>query len=159
MCTARKIDQQGRQDADVQAVEPGERLVAVVGAPDHDLLEVRADHRRTAHDVGRDLGRPVALLVPGEQVAGQAEAEREEQQGHAEPPVELAGPAIRAGPDDLEQVQGQQHHHRLRREVVDAADEPAVPHVVADVEDARPGHRGRRAVRRHQQDPGERPGS
>ena len=36
-------DEQGRQDADVQAVEPGERLVAVVGAADDHLLEVGAD--------------------------------------------------------------------------------------------------------------------
>ena len=65
---------------DVQAVEPGERLVAVLRAADHDRLEVRPDHRRPAHDVGDDLGRPVALLVPGKQVAGEAEAERQDQE-------------------------------------------------------------------------------
>ena len=80
-CAARQMHEQGRQEPDVQAVEPGQRLVAVVGAADHDLLEVRAEHRAPAHDVGRDLGRPVALLVPGEQVAGQAEAQGQEQAG------------------------------------------------------------------------------
>ena len=37
--------EQGRQDADVQAVEPRDGLVAVVGAAHHDLLEIRADDR------------------------------------------------------------------------------------------------------------------
>ncbi len=148
--------QQRRQHRDVQGVEPRERLVAELAAAHHDLLEVRADHRSTAHDVGHDLGRPVALLVPGELVAGMAESDGDEQQGHPEPPGELARSPIGPRPDHLEQVQTQQHHHRLSREVVDSADEPAVPDLAADVEDARPGRRGRRAVRRHQQDAGER---
>ena len=83
--------EQRRQEPDVQGVESGQRLVAEIAAADHDLLEVRADHRGSAHDVGHDLGRPVALLVPGEQVAGVAESDRDEQQRQAEPPVELAG--------------------------------------------------------------------
>ena len=117
--------EQGRQDAHVEAVEPGERSGCRIRPADDDLLEVRADDRRPPHDVGGDLRRPVALLVPGKQVAGQAEAQRHEQQGHAEPPVDLAGRAVGAGEQDLEQVQGQQDDHRLRAEVVDAPDEPA----------------------------------
>ena len=146
--------QQCRQHADVQAVEAGDRLVAVVGAANQDPLQIRPRDRRPAHDVGRDLGRPIALLVPRQQVSRQAEAEREEQQCHPEPPVKLARPAISPGPEHLEEVQHQQNDHRLRGEVMDAADEPAPPHLVADIEDARPGHRRRRAVRRHQKDPG-----
>ena len=46
-------DQQRRQDADVQAVEPRERLVAVLGAADDDLLDEGA----------RGPGVPPAMLV------------------------------------------------------------------------------------------------
>src|SRR4051812_35754682 len=75
-------DEEGRQAADVEAEEPGDRLVAVVEAAAPDLLDRRAEPRGPAGDVGRDLGGPVSLLVPGEQVAGQAEAQGEEHQSH-----------------------------------------------------------------------------
>ena len=50
-----------------------------------------------AHDPGRHLRRPVALLIPRQQVAG--EREREHEAAHQQPgqPVELARLAIRAG--------------------------------------------------------------
>ena len=111
-----------------------------------------------AHDVGGDLGRPVALLVPREQIAGQAEPERQEQQGHAEPPVDLAGRAIAPAHKTWRRCMTSSTTIACAREVVHAADEPAAPHLLADVEDTRPGGRRRRAVRGHQEEPGKRPG-
>ena len=64
-------------------------------------------HGCPAHDVGHDLGRPVALLVPGKLVAGVAEADHQDQQGQAQPPVELAGLAIGPGQEGLDQVEEQ----------------------------------------------------
>ena len=146
-----ECDEQARQDRDVQREEAGERLVAVLRAAHQELLGVRADHRHAAHDIGDDLGRPVPLLVPGELISRVSEPDREDQEDHAEPPGELAGPAIGADPEHLEQVECQERDRGLRGVVVDAPDEPSEPHLIIDVIHAAPGGRGRRAIRRHQE--------
>ncbi len=98
-----KDDKRG-QDGDVQGVEPRERLIAIVGATLKDLLKIGTDVRSAAKNIGRDLGGPVRLLIPGELVTGVAQADHEDQQRDPQPPGELARPAISSRPDHLEQV-------------------------------------------------------
>ena len=65
-------DDQRRQDCHMQGVETRQRVMSINRAADNDLLHERPQHRQVAGDVGCHLRRPVALLVPGKQVAGQA---------------------------------------------------------------------------------------
>ena len=58
-------------------------------------------------DVGRHGGGPVALLVPGQQVAGEGDGQGQHQQDHADDPVEL--PRRLVGP-------GQQHPHHVHED-------------------------------------------
>src|SRR5205814_1255451 len=70
-------------------------------------------------------------------------------------PVEFARRQVSAGDDDLQHVQRDQHHHRLRAEVVQAADQPAEVHLVLDGVNAIPGLRAGRTVGGHQHDAGD----
>ena len=98
-------DHQDGQDGHVQAEKASDRLVAIFGAANHDRLESRPHDRSPAHDVGHDLGRPVALLVPGKLVASVSEGYGQHQKGQSEPPVDFARLAVRSCDQHLKQVQ------------------------------------------------------
>ena len=85
--------------------------------------------RHRAGDVGADLGGPVGLLVPGQQVAREPEAEGDEQQHHAGEPVELARRLVGAGEEDAQHVDEHQQHHATGGPLVDGAYPPAELHV------------------------------
>ena len=70
-----QYDHAERQDADVQGVEARERMVAVVRSADRELLDVIAKDGDVAGDIGGDARRPVTLLVPRQEVAGQAQSQ------------------------------------------------------------------------------------
>ena len=144
-------DQQHRQEEDVEPEEARERQVPDAVAALHHALDPATDERDGPHDAGHDAGRPVALLIPGQEVAGQAERERHEQQEHAGPPAELSRRAVGAVQQHLEHVHDEQDDHRARAEVVQAAHEPAERHHVAEEVDASPRLPARRrVVERHQ---------
>ena len=123
-------------------------------ADDHFLLEF-ANHGHVASDVRRHLRGVIALLVPRQQIAGQAQAEDDAHQAQAEPPVDFARRQMGPRDDDLQHVHAHQHDHCLRAEVMQAADEPAEIHLVLDEVNAVPGLRVAGAVRRHQQHAGD----
>ena len=145
-------DHERRQHADVQGVEVRQRVMAVLRAADDDLLNERADDGQVAGDVRGHLRGPVALLVPRQQIAGQAQAQNDAHERQAEPPVDLARRQVGAGDDDLQHVQAEQHDHRLRAEMVQAADQPAEVHLVLDEVDAAPGRAVAGAVGGHEQE-------
>src|SRR5450756_3123836 len=78
-----------RQDQHVQVEETpqggGADLIAATQADEQEV----ADPGHGAGDVGADLGRPVRLLVPGEQVAGEPEAQGDHEEHHAGEPCLL----------------------------------------------------------------------
>ena len=63
---AEQTEDRPRQHVGVQREEVGQRVVAVERAALQQPLERRTDHRRRPDDAGRDLRRPVALLIPGQ---------------------------------------------------------------------------------------------
>ena len=60
-----------------------------------------------------------------------------------------------AGDHHLEHVHPEQHDHRLRAEMMQAADQPAEIHLVLDEINARPGSTVPGTVRRHEQHAGD----
>ena len=130
---------QGRgQDPDVQGVEARQRVMAVDGPADQDRLEHRADAGDAAGDVGRHLSREEALLVPRQQITRERQAQDDAHERDAEPPVHFARRQMGPGDDDLQHVDGEEDDHRLRAEVVQAADQPAEVHLILDEVDGAP---------------------
>src|SRR6185503_13628223 len=68
------------------------------------------------------------------------------QQEKSEPKINLTRRLVRTVDDDLQEVQDQQHVHRLRRIVMQTAQQPAAQHFILDVINAFPGGVGTRAV-------------
>ena len=148
-----KGDQCAGEEARVQREETGQRVVAVVGAAHHQLLERRADQGHKAGKVGRNAGCPIALLVPGQEVAGQGHAQHELHQDQPEPEVDLARGPVGAVDHDLHQMQRQEHDHRLCHHMMNAADKPAASHLVLNEVDAFPGGLGAGRVARPEHEP------
>ena len=89
-----------RQDRDVEPVEAREGRARHVGAAAQDAREQVTDDRDLRRHVGADLRREVGERVPGQQVAGEAESERQEEQQGARDPGQLARRAVRLQEED-----------------------------------------------------------
>ena len=113
--------EQHRQQQHVQREESRERRRAELAAAAQELHERPADDRRRAGDVRSNLGRPIRLLIPRQQIAGEPEAQHEEQQHDAEQPVGSRGVLVRAHRENADHVGEGEHHHRRRAPMVDAA--------------------------------------
>ncbi len=122
----------------MQRKEASQRVMAIVGATDDDLLHLGPDHRHDAEQVGGHARGPISLLIPREQVTGQRQAQHDQHQHQAEPEVDFARGPIGAIDDHLHQVERQQHDHGLREKVVHPAQQPAAGHFVLNVEHAFP---------------------
>jgi hypothetical protein len=123
-------------------------------------IERLGDSYRVGHlarrlsDVGPDRDRPVGQLVPRQQVSGERQAQRDDQQAQPDQPIELARAAVRAGVERPHHVQQHGHHHHVGRPAVDVADEPARRHDEVDVLDRIVRHFGIGFVVEHQQHTG-----
>ena len=58
-------DQHCRKHPGMKGKETGEGVMPRLVPTYHQLLELVSDQRRVGHDIGRHLGGPVALLIPG----------------------------------------------------------------------------------------------
>ena len=134
-----EADQERGQHAGVQREEARQRMVAVFAAADHELLQGFADEGDQAHEARRHAGRPIAALIPREQIAGERQAQDDLHQNQAEPEIEFARRFICAVDHHLKQVERQQHDHGLRHVMVQPAQQPAELHLVLDVIGAFPG--------------------
>jgi hypothetical protein len=59
----------------MQGIETGEGKVSKVGAADEEFRHPFAEQRRAGEDVGADLGAPITLLVPREQMAAERQGD------------------------------------------------------------------------------------
>ncbi len=75
-----------RQHQDVDPEEPAHRVARDVGAAAQQQQQLLADDRHAARDLRAHDRRPVGALVPGQEVAGEAEAERHHQEQAARRP-------------------------------------------------------------------------
>jgi len=94
-----------------------------------------AEQGRGPRHVRADRHRPDCQLIPGEQVAGEREQEREGEQVDADDPVELPGRLVTAGHEDPEHVQPDEDDHAVRRPAVHVAHDHSEGNVEVEVLD------------------------
>ena len=135
--------------------EPGQGRLGHVRAAAQQEEERRPDDRHRAGDLRAHGRRPVRALVPGQEVAGEPEPDRDHEHAAAHDPGQLARVLVGRLEEDPEHVQDQEHDHQVRGPVVDAPDEPAELDVAGDGQHALVGAVGRGAVVQRQQRPGD----
>ncbi len=113
-----------------------------------------------ARQVRPHRDRPDGQLIPGQEVAGEGQAEGQEQQDHPDHPVELPGRLVRAGVEHPGHVEGHREHHEVGPPSMDVPDQVAEDHAVSDVQHVRVRGGGADvrggAVEEHQVDAGHR---
>ncbi|PRQ07406.1 hypothetical protein ENSA7_28870 [Enhygromyxa salina] len=141
-----------RQHEHMQRIEPGNRQITILRPTLQRVLQ-QVTKRHRPHDPGRDLRRPVPLLIPRQQVAGQRKRQHQPTHREAGPPVELTRLPIRPREHHLHQVQDRDDHHHRRSVVMQPTQEPPAGDPILQVRGARPRVARRRAIIGSQQDP------
>ena len=98
---------------------------------------------------------PEGQLVPGQQVAREAQQQRQHKQRHAHHPVKLSGRLVGGGVERPGHVQDDTQHHGVGRPAVDVAHEASRGNDVVDFLHRVVRLFGRRFVINHQRDPGD----
>lgn len=127
-------EQHPGQQQDVQRVQPGDQVVPGELGAEREHADVRAHHRDRQHDALGDPEPRPGQQVVRQRVAGEAFGERQQEQRHADHPVELTGAAERAGEEDPQQMRADGGDEDQRRPVVQLPDQQSAPHVEADVQ-------------------------
>ncbi len=139
----------------MEGVEAQEGRLAERVATDQQLREAVAEERDVLHEVRADSDRPVAELVPRQQVTGEREEEGQQQEDDADHPVELAGLLVRPGKEGAHHVEEHGEHHEMGRPTVDVAHELPEADAGAEVLHVSVGRADRGRVEEHQVHAGE----
>ena len=115
-------------------VEAADDVLARELAAEQQRRDPRADDRDRQRDRVGDAQTRARQLVVEQRVAGEPVEDGEDQQRHADHPVDLARPAERAGEEHAAQVHDDGGEEQQRRPVVDLAHHQPGPHVEAQVE-------------------------
>ena len=127
--------QQRRQHPDVGTEESRERQAGDLVASKHEVSDEPPDDRHHLTDPGTHHRCPIGPLVPWQQIAGESEGERDQQQCDTGDPGDFSRILVGAIHDDPDHVQDRQQHHGARPPVMQTADQPAEREVVGDVGD------------------------
>ena len=100
---------------------------------------------RKPSNIERHLRREVRIHIPRKQVSGKAEDERDEQQEHADDPLQFARRFVRAEDQHLQQMQEDQRDHRRCAPVVNRQ-QRVRERIQIDRAGRFPSRRGRRRV-------------
>ena len=122
----------GRDQQDVHRVEPADDVGARPLAAEDQVRQPLADERDGEDDGVGDAQPGARQQVVGQRVAGEPGGEGEQQQEHADDPVDLARPAEGAGEEHPRHVQGDRADEHERRPVVHLADQQAALDVEGD---------------------------
>ena len=95
-----------------------------IAAQQHEVNLV-AEYRHGRCDIRSHRDRPICQLIPGQQVPGIAEQQRDQQQNNSDHPTEFAWRTIGAPIEHLKHVGEHQEHHGMRRPAVQIAQEQA----------------------------------
>ena len=120
----------------MQHVEAKQGFLSDRGISQQQKADLFADYGCVAGDRGAHGDRPESQLIPGQQIAGEAQEQRHQQQQHAQHPVELARLLVGAGEEDAAHVQEDHRHHAVRRPAMHVAQKGAEGHRAAQVEHA-----------------------
>jgi len=96
-------------------------VLADLEAAQQQQLAGGVEQRRERGHVGADGDGPESDLVPRQQVTGEREEHGQEQEHHANDPVELTRWLVGAVIKDSHHVQEDEEHHQVRRPSVDVA--------------------------------------
>ncbi len=138
--------QGGRQHAGVQGEKARRREVSERRPADRQLVHLSANSRQQQEEAGSHLGAPVAVLVPGEEVAGEVQGQRQHAGEHDGPEEKFPRRPIGPAEDRLHQVNADQHEHDLGGVVMHRPQQPSAEHLRLNVVDAFPGGLGGGAV-------------
>ncbi len=112
--------------------------------------------RQKGEEAGSRLGRGVAVLVPGEQVAGQDGRQGEQPEPHGGPKHQFPRRSIRAGQNALHDGDDQHGQEHVGRVVMDRPKQPAAGDLVLDEVDAFPRGLGAGAIVGPEEEAGDR---
>ena len=144
-----------RQEEDVEGVEARQRRAADRVAGEDELDDLRADERRAPGLAGEDEDRPVGGLIPAQELAGEGQRHRRQQQHHPGEPVRLARELVGAHQVGLDHVQADEDDHRRGAEVVHPAQHATQRRLLGDERQAVVGVAGRGDVGAGQRDAGD----
>ncbi len=119
---------------------------------EHEESNLAANHRHRGSNVRSDRDGPERQLIPGQQVSGIAEQQRDQQKNDANHPVELARRPIRSAVEHTEHVREDQEHHGVGRPAMQIAEKLPRGNHELQVLGIGICLRGRRVVVEHQQD-------
>ncbi|MBV6519333.1 MAG: hypothetical protein HCAMLNBO_02152 [Candidatus Brocadia fulgida] len=95
----------------MEGIKTGNGKIPVVSASLMQYFDVLTNHRDRAHDIGSNLRGPVSFLIPGQEIAGEAETRQTEKQDNAGNPIQLPRLLVRAKDKDLKHMHKGQDHH------------------------------------------------
>src|SRR3990172_1446174 len=124
-----------RECDDVEDIEPQQRVLADLEAAEQEDLAGDVEQGGVARHVRADRDRPVGDLVPRQQVAGERQHDREEQQDDADDPVELARRLVGAVVEDPHHVQEDEEHHEVGAPAMDVPGEQPEGDLRLDAQD------------------------
>jgi hypothetical protein len=127
-------DQAGDQQH-VHRVEACERVGTDLRTAFEEVRKERPQDGSRAVQIDPDYGGPVRGLVPRQQVAREPLEHADDQQQHADDPVQLARVLVRAEQEHARHVEEHQDDEDTRAPLVHAAHEPAEREVVCDLLD------------------------
>ena len=133
---------------------PKKRLIVSVPMPEPSCKNSSTawpgDRCRT-RDLNRDFGCEQCIEIPRQQVAGETEHERDDEQDDADDPLQFARLLVRAPQQNLEHVHHHECDHRRRAPIVEREDELTGGNLLDDVLRRFPrGCGGRRVVERQE---------
>ena len=130
-------------------VEPVQDVGAGEFAAEQQRRDPRARDRYRQRDGVGDAQTGAGELVVEERVAGEPVEDREDQQRHADHPVDLTRPAEGAREEDASEVHDDRGEEQQRGPVVDLAHRQAGAHVEAEVDGGLVGLAHLHALQRH----------
>jgi hypothetical protein len=105
----------------MRGIPPHQRQRAQIGAALQQAADELARERDASRDVERHRRCPVRLLIPRQEIPGQCKPEDDQQEQHADHPVQLARLFVRAKHDDAQHVDERGNDDEAGAEEMEAA--------------------------------------
>src|SRR5712692_5915912 len=121
----------------------------------HQETNFTSDHRHGENNVGADGHGPECQLIPGQQIAGVTEKQRDQKKNDPDDPIEFVRRFVTAAVENMEHVPKDGEHHQMRGKAVKIAEKDAIRNNELQVFHVAVGLGSRGVVIKHQQDAGD----
>ena len=129
-------DDSSRKNAHMKRKEMSQRQIIDGRSATGQLVEHLPHKRNLGEVLDPHHGRTIGVLSPGKQVARKAGSKSEKEKEHPKPERNFTRLTVRTKKDDSDHVKDGDSHENLRTEMMNAAQQPAAPERVLNVEDA-----------------------